>query len=85
MLILSPYVDITNNPNHVDHTPRTQASILRFIERRFGIPTLGGADVTADDLHSAFNLSQQPIPYGSAISTSMTSSAHCVKGAELYE
>jgi hypothetical protein len=38
-------------------------SILKFIETNFNLPSLGYADLPADDLSDCFNYSQPPIPF----------------------
>jgi phospholipase C len=58
LLVISPYV-----VKRVDHTPRSQASIIRFIESVFGLPSLGVLDAQTDDLSTMFNFSQSPNAY----------------------
>jgi len=55
--VISPYVI-----NAVDHTERSQASIVRFIESVFGLPSLGVLDSQTDDLSTMFNFSGLPRP-----------------------
>ncbi len=57
MIIISPYAI----PG-VYHTEVEFASVLRYIEETFGLPSLGGADTIANDLQDAFNYSQNPLP-----------------------
>ncbi len=57
LLVISPYVI-----NAVDHTERSQASIVRFIESVFGLPSLGVLDSQTDDLSTMFNFSGLPRP-----------------------
>jgi phospholipase C len=51
-IIVSPYA----KHGHVDHTPYDTTSILRFIERRFGLRPLGERDAKANDLAGALDL-----------------------------
>jgi len=57
LLIISPRVI-----REVYHTEVEFASVLRFMEETFGIPSLGGADTIANDMQDAFNFSQKPLP-----------------------
>jgi phospholipase C len=56
-LIISPYA-----VQKVYHTEIEFASVLKFMEETYGLPSLGGADKFANDMQDAFNYSQQPIP-----------------------
>jgi len=56
-LIISPWAI-----QGVYHTEIEFASVLRFMEETFGLPTLGGADKIANDMQDAFNYSQTPLP-----------------------
>ncbi len=58
MLIISPYA----KPGYVAHTQYEASSVLKFIEERFGLPSLGGRDLTANDISDAFNFAQTPLP-----------------------
>ena len=49
LIVVSPYV----TPG-VDHTPRTTVSIVTFLERLFGLPSLGTLDAQTDDLFGMF-------------------------------
>jgi acid phosphatase len=51
-LIVSPFA----RRGHVDHTAYDTTSILRFIERRFGLKPLGERDARANDLAGALRL-----------------------------
>jgi phospholipase C len=51
-LIVSPFA----KRGHVDHTVYDTTSILRFIERRFGLKPLGQRDARANDLTAALDL-----------------------------
>jgi phospholipase C len=57
MLIISPWAI----PG-VYHTQVEFASVLRFMEETFGLPSLGGADAKANDMQDAFNYTQSPLP-----------------------
>lgn len=46
----------------VYHTEVEFASVLRFMEETFGLPSLGGADTIANDLQDAFSYTQTPLP-----------------------
>jgi phospholipase C len=46
----------------VYHTEIEFASVLKFMEETFGLPSLGGADKFANDMQDAFNYSQTPLP-----------------------
>jgi len=50
-IIVSPYA----KRGFVDHTQYDTTSILKFIERRFGLPPLGPRDAAANDLTNAFD------------------------------
>jgi phospholipase C len=56
-IIMSPWVT-----QGVYHTQIEFASVLRFMEETFGLPSLGGADTIANDMQDAFNYSQTPLP-----------------------
>jgi phospholipase C len=56
MLIVSPWAI----PG-VYHTQVEFASVLRFMEETFGLPSLGGADAIANDMQDAFNYTQTPL------------------------
>lgn len=48
---------------YVSHTRRESTSIIKFIEKNWGLGTLGQRDVTDDDLHDMFDYSRAtPIP-----------------------
>jgi phospholipase C len=57
LLIISPYA----LAGQVVHTPYEASSILRFIEETFGLPSLNGRDLSANDLMDAFNFTQAPL------------------------
>jgi phospholipase C len=70
MIVVSPYV----KPHQVDHTLRSAVSILTFIERTFGLPTLGTLDTRTDDLSVMFDYTQQPNAYVPVITHGFTPS-----------
>jgi phospholipase C len=55
-LIISPWA-----VRGVYHTEIEFASVLRFMEETFGLPSLGRADAIANDMQDAFNYSQSPL------------------------
>jgi phospholipase C len=57
-IIISPYA----RAHTVDHTFYSFASMLRFAEDVFHLPSLNGNDRTANSLLRAFNFAQKPIP-----------------------
>jgi phospholipase C len=58
-IVISPYA----LPHTVLHTQYQFASVLRFAEEVFGLPSLGARDATAPSLVSAFNFTQKPIKF----------------------
>jgi phospholipase C len=59
MIIISPYA----KPAYISHANHDFGSILKFIEETFTLPSLGFADVPADDLADCFNFSQTPLTF----------------------
>jgi phospholipase C len=57
LIVMSPYA----KPNAVDHTPYETVSILAFIEKLFGLSSLGTRDAAANPLSNAFNFQQAPL------------------------
>ena len=57
LVILSPWA----KPG-VIHTQYEFASVLKFAEMTFGLPTLTDRDAQANDLMDAFNFQQSPLP-----------------------
>jgi phospholipase C len=53
LIVISPYA----RPGYVDKTPRSQASILHFIETTYGLPSLDAQDAHTDDLTAMFDFS----------------------------
>lgn len=58
LLLISPF----SKPGHVTHTLLESASVLKFIEERWGLPSLGQRDLIANDLSDTFNFSQAGNP-----------------------
>lgn len=59
MIVVSPYAKAA----YVSHVTHDFGSILKFIEQTFNLPSLGYADVSADNLSDCFNFSQTPITF----------------------
>jgi hypothetical protein len=59
MLVISPYAKLA----YISHATHDFGSILKFAEATFGLPSLGYADVSADDHSDIFNFSQTPIVF----------------------
>jgi phospholipase C len=59
LLVVSPYAKAA----YISHTTHDFGSILKFVETTFSLPTVGYADVAADDLADCFNLTQTPIAF----------------------
>ena len=55
-VIVSPYA----KRGYVDHTPYDTTSILRFIEKRWGLAPLGPRDAAVNDLTNAFDFDNEP-------------------------
>ncbi len=65
LLVISPYLSAPGTVDHyplVTHPPvpppRTQASILHYIETTLGLSSLGSTDAASDDLTEMFNYAQ---------------------------
>ncbi len=58
LLIISPYA----RQGYISHTQYEASSVLKFIEERFGLPSLNGRDVNANDMLDAFDFTQTPLP-----------------------
>jgi phospholipase C len=58
MIIISPF----SKAGTVVHTTYEFASVLKFIETRFGLKNLTTRDLDAANMEDAFNFSQNPIP-----------------------
>jgi phospholipase C len=59
LIVVSPYA----KPAYVSHVTHDFGSILKFIEERFQLPSLGYADLPADDLGDCFDFSQPPLHF----------------------
>ena len=59
LIVVSPYAKAA----YISHTTHDFGSILKFIETTFKLPSLGYADVAADDLSDCFNLTQSPLTF----------------------
>jgi phospholipase C len=53
MVVVSPWV----KKNYVSHVPATNTAILKFIETRFGLPSLTARDATDSDMLDFFDFS----------------------------
>jgi phospholipase C len=58
VLFISPF----SQPGVVDHTLLEPSSVLKWVEERFGLPSLGGRDLIANDISSVFNFNQAGNP-----------------------
>lgn len=56
LIAISPYA----KPGYISHTRHEFGSILKFVERTFGLGSLHTTDERADDLSDCFNFSQTP-------------------------
>ena len=56
MIVISPYA----KRGYVSHTDYEFGSILKFIERTYGLGSLGTTDVRANDLSDCFNFGAEP-------------------------
>jgi phospholipase C len=59
LLVVSPYAKAA----YISHVTHDFGSILKYIETTFSLPTVGYADVAADDLSDCFDLTQKPLTY----------------------
>ena len=59
LVVISPYA----RANTIDHTQRSQAAILHYIETTFNLPSLGTLDAKTDDLTPMLNFAQTPLQY----------------------
>lgn len=59
LIVISPYA----KPGYISHVQHDFGSILKYIETTFNLPTIGYADVQADDLSDCFDFSQPPNPF----------------------
>jgi phospholipase C len=70
MVVMSPYA----KPAYISHVTHDFGSILKFIETNFSLPSLGYADLPADDLSDIFNFSQTPVAFQTITPPSNTAS-----------
>ena len=59
LIVVSPYA----RAGYISHKQHDFGSILKFIESDFGLPSLGTADVNADDLSDCFDFNQTPLQF----------------------
>jgi phospholipase C len=59
LVVISPYA----KQHYVSHTQHEFGSILKFVEKTFGLPSLGTTDVRSDDLSDCFNFTKAPTPF----------------------
>jgi phospholipase C len=59
LIVVSPYAKSA----YVSHAPHEFGSLLRFVEERYALPSLGYSDARSDDLTDCFDFSQTPLPY----------------------
>jgi phospholipase C len=57
-IIISPYA-LAHNISHTQYEP---SSVLKFIEERFGLPSMTQRDKNANDMQDSFNWNQTPNP-----------------------
>jgi phospholipase C len=58
LLIISPF----SIAGKISHTQYEFSSVLKFIEARFGLPSMTDRDANANDMTDAFDFAQQPLP-----------------------
>ncbi len=58
LLIISPYAKAA----YISHTQYEFASVLRFIEEDFNLPSMTGRDAVANDMTDSFDFAQAPLP-----------------------
>ena len=56
MIVVSPFA----KPNYISHTPMESTSVWKFIETRFGVPSLTQRDATANDMSDFFDFASPP-------------------------
>jgi phospholipase C len=59
LIVVSPYAKAA----YVSHVQHDFGSILKYIETTFALPSLGYADLAADDLADCFDLTQSPLKF----------------------
>lgn len=59
LIVVSPYA----RKGYISHVTHDFGSILKFIEKQYGLGSLGYADDRADDLSDCFDFSQKPLKF----------------------
>jgi len=59
MLVISPYAKV----GYVSHVKYEFGSILKFVEKTFGLPSLGTTDQNANNLNDCFNFKSRARPF----------------------
>jgi len=59
LIVISPYA----KAKYISHVNHDFGSILKFVERVYGLGSLGYADVPADNLSDCFNFNQTPLQF----------------------
>jgi phospholipase C len=59
LIVISPYA----KNHYVSHRQHEFGSILKFVEKTFGLPSLHTTDVRADDLSDCFDFSKPPTKF----------------------
>ena len=59
LIVMSPYA----KAGYISHVTHDFGSVLKFIETTYSLPSLGYADVAADNLSDCFDLTQPPITF----------------------
>jgi phospholipase C len=59
LIVISPYAQ----RGYISHVTHDFGSILKFIEKKYGLPSLGYADAMADDLSDCFDYNQTPATF----------------------
>jgi phospholipase C len=58
LIIISPFA----KHHHISHTVYEYSSLLKFAEKRFGLPALTDRDLFANDVLDSFNFHRRPLP-----------------------
>ena len=59
MIVISPYA----RPSYISHTQYETASLLKFVEETFGLPSLGADDVRAASIGDCLDFTQAPTAF----------------------
>ena len=59
LIVVSPYA----KAGYISHVTHDFGSFLKFMEKNFNLPSLGYADVRADDLSDCFDYGQTPLTF----------------------